>query len=123
MMKILIVDDSSTMRKIVMRTLRQAGYDGADIREAGDGVEGLAALEEGEADLIFSDVNMPNMGGLEFVKALRERGGSKATPVVMVTTESGADVMGEATELGANGYVVKPFTPDKLRDVLDGVLA
>ncbi len=122
-MKILIVDDSSTMRKIVMRTLRQAGYDGADIREAGDGVEGLAALEEGEADLIFSDVNMPNMGGLEFVKALRERGGSKATPVVMVTTESGADVMGEATELGANGYVVKPFTPDKLRDVLDGVLA
>ncbi len=122
-MKILIVDDSSTMRKIVMRTLRQAGYDGAEIREAADGVEGLAALDESEADLIFSDVNMPNMGGLEFVKALRERGGSSSTPVVMVTTESGADVMGEATQLGANGYVVKPFTPDKLRDVLDGVLA
>ncbi|MDP6978829.1 MAG: response regulator [Myxococcota bacterium] len=121
-MKILIVDDSSTMRKIVMRTLRQAGYDGAEISEAADGVEGLAALDECEVDLIFSDVNMPNMNGLEFVEALRGRDGSAATPVVMVTTESGAGAMDEAKSLGASGYVVKPFTADKLRDVLQDVL-
>ncbi len=122
-MKILIVDDSSTMRKIVMRTLRQAGYDGAEISEAGDGVEGLAALDESEVDLVFSDVNMPNMNGLEFVKALRGRDGSATTPVVMVTTESGADAMDEAKSLGASGYVVKAFAADKLRDVLQAVLS
>lgn len=122
-MKILIVDDSSTMRKIVMRTLRQAGYDGAEIHEAGDGVEGLAALDASDVDLIFSDVNMPNMNGLEFVKAVRQREASADTPVVMVTTESGGDAMDEAKSLGASGYVVKPFTADKLRDVLEGVLA
>ncbi len=121
-MKILIVDDSSTMRKIVMRTLRQAGYDGADVLEAGDGVEGLAALDGGPVDLIFSDVNMPNMGGLDFVKAVRDRDELEDTPVVMVTTEGGQAAMSEAVELGANGYVVKPFTADKLRSVLEEVL-
>ena len=119
-MKILIVDDSSTMRKIVMRTLRQAGYDGADIVEAGDGQEGLTKLEEGAVDLIFSDVNMPNMNGLDFLKTLR--GNGDESPVVMVTTEGGEEAMNEAMSSGANGYVVKPFTPDKLKDVLSKVL-
>jgi len=122
-MKILIVDDSSTMRKIVMRTLRQAGYDGAEISEASDGVEGLTALDDCDVDLVFSDVNMPNMNGLEFVKELRGRESSASTPVVMVTTESGVDAMDEAKSLGASGYVVKPFTADKLRDVLEDVLS
>lgn len=122
-MKILIVDDSSTMRKIVMRTLRQAGFDSDDVLEAGDGQEGLTKLDEGGVELIFSDVNMPNMNGLDFVKALREREDSKKTPVVMVTTEGGDEVMTGAMELGANGYVVKPFTADKLKEVLDRVLA
>ncbi len=121
-MKILIVDDSSTMRKIVMRTLRQAGYDGAEVLEAGDGVEGLTVLDQGPVDLIFSDVNMPNMSGLDFLKELRERDDSEDTPVVMVTTEGGQSAMSEAVELGANGYVVKPFTADKLRSVLEEVL-
>lgn len=121
-MKILIVDDSSTMRKIVMRTLRQAGYDGAEVLEAGDGVEGLAVLDQGSVDLIFSDINMPNMGGLDFLKALRDRDESEDTPVVMVTTEGAQSSMSEAVELGANGYVVKPFTADKLRSVLEEVL-
>ncbi|MCH7866255.1 MAG: response regulator [Myxococcales bacterium] len=121
-MKILIVDDSSTMRKIVMRTLRQAGYDGAEVLEAGDGIEGLAALDQGPVDLIFSDVNMPNMSGLDFLKALRDREEFEDTPVVMVTTEGGQSAMSEAVELGANGYVVKPFTADKLREVLEEVL-
>lgn len=122
-MKILIVDDSSTMRKIVMRTLRQAGFDSDDVLEAGDGREGLERLDEGGVELIFSDVNMPNMNGLDFVKALRERDDSKETPVVMVTTEGGDEAMTGAMELGANGYVVKPFTADKLKEVLDRILA
>jgi two-component system chemotaxis response regulator CheY len=120
--KVLIVDDSSTMRKIVMRTLRQAGYEGADVLEAADGVEGLSVLEKGRVDLIFSDVNMPNMNGLDFVKSLRGRDATKATPVVMVTTEGGQDAMDQAIKLGANGYVVKPFTADKLKSVLTEVL-
>ena len=105
-----------------MRTLRQAGYDGADVLEAGDGVEGLATLDAGPVDLIFSDVNMPKMSGLDFLKALRERDEFEETPVVMVTTEGGRSAMSEAVELGANGYVVKPFTANKLRSVLEEVL-
>ena len=119
-MKILIVDDSSTMRKIVMRTLRQAGYDGAEIEEAGDGVEALEKFKGGGVDLIFSDVNMPNMNGLDLVKEVRSGNGD--VPIVMVTTEGGQDSMDEAMKLGANGYVVKPFTPDKLGEVLSTVL-
>ncbi len=122
-MKILIVDDSSTMRKIVMRTLRQAGYDGAEVIEAGDGVEGLSVLDNGAVDIVFSDVNMPNMGGIDFVKAIRGRADGAEVPIVMVTTEGGQDAMGEAKDAGASGYVVKPFTADKLKSVLDEVLA
>ncbi len=122
-MRILIVDDSSTMRQIVMRTLRQAGFDEAEVLEAGNGVQGLAMLDQGPVDLIFSDVNMPNMGGIEFVKSVRGREDSGETPVVMVTTEGGQDAMVEANEVGASGYVVKPFTADKLKSVLDEVLA
>ncbi len=121
-MKILIVDDSSTMRKIVMRTLRQAGYDGAEVLEAGDGVEALAVLDQGSVDLIFSDVNMPNMNGIELIKEVRSRSDAQAIPMVMVTTEGGEEAMSNAKELGANGYVVKPFSPDKLKEVLSEVL-
>ncbi len=121
-MKILTIDDSSTMRKIVMRTLRQAGYDGAQVVEAADGVEGLAAFEGGSIDLIFSDVNMPNMNGLEFLKALRSRPDGEDIPVVMVTTEGGQEAMSDAVAEGASGYVVKPFTADKLKSVLTEAL-
>jgi len=110
------------MRKIVMRTLRQAGYDGAEIVEAGDGVEGLAALDQSSVDLIFSDVNMPNMNGLDFVTALRGRDDASSVPVVMVTTEGGEDAMKDAVGRGANGYVIKPFNADKLKSVLSEVL-
>jgi two-component system chemotaxis response regulator CheY len=120
-MKILIVDDSSTMRKIVMRTLRQAGYDGEDIVEAGDGVEGLGKLGEGGIDLVLSDVNMPNMNGMDFIKAIRSQDEWSAVPIIMVTTEGGDDAMKGAMELGANGYVVKPFTADQIKEVVDRV--
>lgn len=119
-MRILIVDDSSTMRKIVLRTLRQAGYESDEVLEAGDGVAGLSVLDAQAVDLIFSDVNMPNMNGLDFVSEVRKRGAT--TPIVMVTTEGGQDSIADALQRGANGYVVKPFTPDKLGEVLTSVL-
>ena len=114
--KVLVVDDSSTMRKIVMRAIRQAGFEVDDFVEAGDGKEGLKAVEGGTFDVILSDVNMPNMNGMEFVKGVRANGCD--TPIVMVTTEGSEDMVSEAITNGANGYIKKPFTPEKLKDAL-----
>jgi two-component system chemotaxis response regulator CheY len=114
---VLIVDDSATMRKIIMRGLRQAGVEVADFKEAGDGVEGLSALDGGSVDLILSDVNMPNMNGLDFVKAVHEKI-SSPPPIVMITTEGSEEVIKEAMNRGAKGYLKKPFTPDKIQEVL-----
>ncbi len=116
MSSVLIVDDSSTMRKIITRSLRQAGFDLDAITEAGDGHEGLAALERVKVDLILSDINMPNMDGLEFVKRVRARG--IMTPIVMITTEGGEDVIREAMTSGASSSIRKPFTPDRLQEKL-----
>jgi two-component system, chemotaxis family, chemotaxis protein CheY len=120
MSNILIVDDSSTMRKIISRSLRQAGLAVDNIYEAGDGIEGLNALGASPVDLILSDINMPNMDGLEFVKQARAQG-CKA-PIMMITTEGGEDIIGEAINSGANGSIRKPFTPDQLNEKLGGLL-
>lgn len=120
MANVLIVDDSSTMRKIITRSIRQAGLTVDGIIEAGDGIEGLHALEGNEVGLILSDINMPNMDGLEFVKKLRERGIS--VPIVMITTEGGEDVIREAMASGASGSIRKPFTPQQLLENLGGFL-
>lgn len=114
-MKFLIIDDSATVRKIVVRTLEQAGYQGSEFLEAGDGEEGLEQLAKaGEIDLIVCDVNMPIMNGLDFLRALRADPASEYIPVLMVTTESSRRAIAEAMDIGANGYVVKPFTPAML---------
>lgn len=120
---LLIVDDSATMRKIIMRGLRQAGIDVADSKEAGDGVEGMAAMEGGNFDLILSDVNMPNMNGLDFVKSVNEKYGDAAPPIVMITTEGSEEVVKEAMSRGAKGYLKKPFTPDKIQEVIGPYLS
>jgi two-component system, chemotaxis family, chemotaxis protein CheY len=120
MSNILIVDDSSTMRKIISRSLRQAGLAVDNIYEAGDGVEGLNALGSSAVDLILSDINMPNMDGLEFVKQARSQGCK--VPIVMITTEGGEDIIGEAINSGANGSIRKPFTPEQLQEKLGGLL-
>ncbi len=120
MPNVLIIDDSSTMRKIISRSLRQAGLPVDNIVEAGDGIEGLNALGAGGVDLILSDINMPNMDGLEFVKQARAQG-CKA-PIMMITTEGGEDIIGEALNSGANGSIRKPFTPDQLQEKLGGLL-
>lgn len=120
MANILIVDDSSTMRKIISRSLRQAGFDVGEILEAGDGIEGLNVLAGNKVDLILSDINMPNMDGLDFIKELR--GSGCKTPVVMITTEGGEDVIQEALARGASGSIRKPFTPEQLQEKLGGLL-
>lgn len=117
---VLIVDDSSTMRKIISRSLRQAGLAVDDIYEAGDGIEGLAAMEGKNIDLILSDINMPNMDGLEFIKSVRAKG--VKTPIVMITTEGGEDILKEAVTNGASDSIKKPFTPDQLNEKLGGLL-
>ena len=120
MANVLIVDDSSTMRKIISRSLRQAGLPIEDIYEAGDGIEGLNALEGKTVQLILSDINMPNMDGLEFVKQVRAKG--IAVPIVMITTEGGEDILREAMINGATDSIKKPFTPDQLQEKLGGLL-
>lgn len=122
MANILIVDDSSTMRKIISRSLRQAGLPIDDILEAGDGIEGINVLQTcGKTiNLILSDINMPNMDGLEFVKAVRANAFSM--PIVMITTEGGEDVIAEAVSSGAKDSIKKPFTPEQLNEKLGGLL-
>lgn len=120
--RVLVIDDSSTMRKIVSRSLRQAGLDFDEILEAGDGQEALTLLESQSVDLILSDINMPNMDGMEFLRQKKEIAAIKNIPVVMITTEGGADIIGEAKALGAAGNIKKPFTPDKINEVISGLL-
>jgi two-component system, chemotaxis family, chemotaxis protein CheY len=112
----LIVDDSSVMRKIVERSLRQAGLNIAEVLEAGDGAEALAAVQNNKVDLILCDINMPVMDGLEFVKRLSAVDSTKSIPVVMITTECSEGHVVEALSSGARGYIRKPFTPDQVKE-------
>ncbi len=120
--KVLIIDDSSTMRKIVTRSLRQAGLDFDTILEAGDGQEALQLLAKESVDIILSDINMPNMDGIEFLRQKSANAAIKSIPVVMITTEAGADILAEAKSLGAKGSIKKPFTPEQVSEVLGGLM-
>jgi two-component system, chemotaxis family, chemotaxis protein CheY len=112
----LIVDDSSVMRKIVERALRQAGLDSLVVHEAGSGVEGLDVLKSEQVDLILSDINMPSMDGLEFLRQLRGQNLAPGVPVVMITTESSEEHVKQAIQAGAQGYIRKPFTPEQVKE-------
>jgi len=114
--KALIVDDSSVMRKIVERSLRQAGIDLSLVIEAGNGADALNLLKEQAVDLILSDINMPVMDGLEFVRQLQQQGTAGNVPVVMITTEGSESNVMQALSCGARGYIRKPFTPEEVRD-------
>lgn len=119
-MKILIVDDSKAMRMIVTRTMRQAGFGDHEFVEACDGAEGLAKVAEISPDLVLSDWNMPELTGIEFLKALRERG--DGVRFGFVTSES-TDVMRQiAADAGALFLIAKPFTADTFAAALSGVL-
>jgi two-component system chemotaxis response regulator CheY len=114
--RILIVDDSSVMRKIVERSLRQAGLEPLVVYEAGSGTEGLDMLRAKQVDLILSDINMPSMDGLEFLRQLRTKNLAPGVPVVMITTESSMEHVKQAILAGAQGYIRKPFTADQVKD-------
>jgi len=117
MPRILIVDDSGTMRKIIMRVIRQTGIE-AEFEEAEDGLEALDIAEGGSIDLVLSDINMPNMNGLDFVRHFREKHGPDI-PVIMITTEGSDEVIEKASAVGANGYITKPFTPEMIQMKLE----
>ena len=120
-MRILVVDDSSVMRKLVTRGLRQAGFNVDGVVEAGNGQEALGKLQEhSDIDMVLCDWNMPVMDGLAFVKSVRSSG--QTIPIVMVTTEGGESKVNAAIEAGANGHIKKPFTPDMLKSTLSAYM-
>jgi two-component system chemotaxis response regulator CheY len=112
----LIVDDSSVMRKIVERSLAQAGIEMGQVFQAGNGAEALAVLRDNSVDLILCDINMPVMDGLEFIKRLPGVDNAKNVPVVMITTEGSEAHVVQALSCGARGYIRKPFTPEQVKE-------
>lgn len=117
-MKALVVDDSMTIRRIVIKALGIAGIN--DTTEAADGMEALGATASDTFDVILLDWNMPKLSGIDTLKALREKGDK--TPVIMVTTEAEKSRVIEAIKTGANDYLIKPFSPDQLAAKVKGVM-
>lgn len=123
MRNILIVDDSSTMRKIISRSLRFTGFDIGEIVEADNGLAGLEALVSAKVDLILTDINMPVMDGLTLIANLRKDSAWERTPIVVITTEGTVAMTKEAIKRGANNIIVKPFTPEQIKEKLSHYLA
>jgi len=119
-MQILIVDDFTTMRKVIKNLLKQVGY--KNVLEAEDGVIALRTLREKKVDLIISDWNMPNMSGLELLKAVRADGELNKTPFLMVTAEALQDNVIVAVKAGVSNYIVKPFTAEILNSKIEKIL-
>jgi two-component system, chemotaxis family, chemotaxis protein CheY len=113
--RVMAVDDSKTMREMVSFTLRGAGF---QVSEAEDGRKALAALEAAPADLIITDLNMPNMDGVTLIRSLRADPRFRATPILMLTTESDPEKKAQGKDAGATGWLVKPFDPQKLVDLV-----
>ena len=118
----MIVDDSAAIRKILQRVLVQAGVPLGFVHEANDGNEALELLKTHKVGLILSDINMPNMDGIEFLTRLRADATYKGVPIMMVTTEGSQARVMQALELGAAGYVRKPFTAEQIKEKLLGVI-
>lgn len=119
MAKILTVDDSKSMRQMVAMSLRSQGH---DVTEAEDGVDGLTKAQADKFDLVVTDINMPNKNGLELIADLRAQPQYKFIPILCLTTESSGDMKSKGKQAGATGWIVKPFTPEKLLDVIKKVL-
>ena len=115
---LMIVDDSATMRKIIMRTVRIAGITADRTEEAGNVIEALEKLSQSPVDMMLVDVNMPGMKGDELVKKVRELSSCTATKIIMVSTESSKEYIDRAIASGANGYITKPFTPENFQKQL-----
>lgn len=125
-MNVLIVDDSSTMRHILARSMRQAGFT-IDVTEAPNGIAALQVFDPDTCDLVLADWNMPELNGIEFARNLRRamlgRAERRHIPVIMVTTEGGTEREKQAREAGLDGFLTKPFTPEELGRVVREVLA
>ena len=118
-MRFLVVDDSATMRRIVVNSLQRVGF--TDVVEAADGAEALEKMDS--VDFLITDWNMPKLSGAELTRAVRAREDTRQLPVLMVTARSVRDDILSAMEAGVDSYVVKPFTPQVLREKIDAVLA
>ena len=116
--RVLTVDDSRTMREMVSFTLRGAGY---EVVEAEDGLHALSVLVSTKVDLVITDINMPNMDGVTLVKQLRAKPNFVSTPILILTTEGGEDKKAAGRAAGATGWIVKPFAPEKLLQVVSKV--
>ena len=121
-MRILIVDDSSTMRRIIGNVVMQLGFSKDSFDEAEDGLKAWKLLSENEYGVILTDWNMPNMNGLELIQKIRAGGAHQKTPIIMITTEGGKSEVITALKAGVNNYIVKPFSADVLKEKLDSVL-
>ncbi len=119
---VMIVDDSAAIRKILQRVLVQTDIQLGTVLEAGDGQEALNTLGDRKVGLILSDINMPIMDGLQFLAQLKANPVHKSVPVVMITTEGSQQKVLEAVQLGAAGYVKKPFTADQIKEKLVGLI-
>jgi len=119
---VMIVDDSAAIRKILQRVLIQADVPIGKVVEAGDGQDALEKLKTATVGLILSDINMPNMDGLQLLAALKSQESTKGVPVIMVTTEGSSNKVMEAVSLGAAGYVRKPFTAEQIKEKLAGII-
>lgn len=118
-MRILIVDDLATMRRIIRNTLKQLGF--LNIEEAEDGQLALAKLHQGPFSFVISDWNMPNMSGIDLVKAIRQDPALKTIPFVMLTAQAEQKHVAEAMQAGATTYMVKPFTAEALKEKIDKI--
>jgi two-component system chemotaxis response regulator CheY len=117
---ILTVDDSRTMRDMLHLALTEAGF---RVVQAVDGVDGLEALDAAQADIIITDINMPRLDGFGFIEGVRKNDKHRATPILVLTTESDAAKKQRARDAGATGWIVKPFNPEKLIDAIRRVAA
>ena len=113
--KILFVDDSASMRQVVSLAIKGAGY---EIETAVDGRDGVSKLDLGRYDAIITDLNMPNMNGIEFIKAIKTHARNKFSPIIMLTTESASELKQQGQAAGAKVWMVKPFKPEQLIGVL-----
>jgi two-component system chemotaxis response regulator CheY len=121
--RVLIVDDSSTIRRIISRCLERAEVGVTEVFEASDGREALELLSKQAVDAVLTDINMPNMNGMQLLDEIRRSKQWGSLPVLVITSECGADAVADAVGMGAAGYIKKPFTPLQLRSQLAPVLA
>ena len=119
---VLIVDDSSSMRAIIKKIIKVSGFNVGEFLAAADGKEALKVLKDEWVDVVLTDINMPNMNGMELIDEMKKDELIRSIPVVMVTTEGSEKKMQEAMDLGASGYVKKPFLPEDIKRTLSGIM-